>query len=685
LFRRFRNSLKKQLRRIVELIDSESAELKEDWSFAFLESNPVVVVSFQGSCYKKRLVVMASSEHPTEVDDLEAKDAFVAELPTTFPVSHPLRSRVKAQSDLTGMDLEAKAFGVTRQKSRINYRSVSDISAMVHLAPEVVQTMEKRRRQRSSSDVLAKFGQVPLSGGDDLRLAEQIQTYGTRKERREAGISDEEIQSRIEQNEGVQPPDDFQFNHEGFTSAKAAELLKVHGPNELPEKITPKWLIFLRLFWAPMPIMIWLAIIIEAGIGNYLDMGILLIIQFANASISFYETNKAGNAIAALKNSLKPTATCKRDGAWKNIDARELVPGDLVLLGSGSAIPADCRVNEGEIDVDQAALTGESLPVTFYKGDSCKMGSTVVRGEVEGTVEFTGANTFFGKTAALLKQTNEHSYLQVVLMLVMFTLVGLSIALCLICFIYLMAKGQTLKESLSFTVVVLVASIPLAIEIVTTTTLAIGSKSLAKQGAIVAQLSSIERMASMSILCSDKTGTLTLNQMVIQDETPTYVPNETQESVLVSAALAAKWKEPPRDALDRLVLGTVNMSLMDAYEQLDYMPFDPQVKRTEGTIKHKETNKEFKTSKGAPHIILKLLGDEDDDVKDKVEADVARLGAIGVRSLAVARTDENGKWKMLGLLTFLDPPRADTKQVIQEANRYGVGVKMITGASVLSL
>eukprot|EP00977_Amphora_coffeiformis_P013850 scaffold3763_cov165-Amphora_coffeaeformis.AAC.1 len=248
-------------------------------------------------------------------------------------------------------------------------------------------------------------------------------------------------------------------------------------------------------------------------------MGVLLFIQFSNASISFYESNKAGNAIAALKSSLKPTATVKRDDKWQTIDAVLLVPGDLVLLASGSAIPADCRVNHSEIEVDQAALTGESLPVTFYKGDSCKMGSNVVRGEVEATVELTGADTFFGKTASLLQDHHERSHLQRILITIMFGLVGVSVLLCLIDLIYLVAKGVAFKEALSITVVLLVASIPLAIEIVTTTTLAIGSKSLAKHGAIVAKLSAIEDLAGrssisfvlhyftlgMSILCSDKT------------------------------------------------------------------------------------------------------------------------------------------------------------------------------------
>jgi H+-transporting ATPase len=188
----------------------------------------------------------------------------------------------------------------------------------------------------------------------------------------------------------------------GLSSKEADHLLKIHGKNELPEKTTPLWYVFLSLLWQPMPLMIWLAAIVELSISNYLDMGILLFIQFANASVAFYETTKAGDAVAALKASLKPEATVKRDGKWGTIDASLLVPGDLVLLASGSAVPADCRVNHGTIEVDQAQLTGESLPATMYEGSACMMGSTVVRGEVEGTVEFTGVDTFFGKTASLL-------------------------------------------------------------------------------------------------------------------------------------------------------------------------------------------------------------------------------------------------------------------------------------------
>ena len=255
-----------------------------------------------------------------------------------------------------------------------------------------------------------------------------------------------------------------------------------------------------------MPVMIWIAAFTEAAIENWPDMGILLAIQTINASLGYYEITKAGDAVAALKRSLKPLATVKRDGKWSNIDATLLVPSDLVLLASGSAIPADCVVNHGTIEVDQAALTGESLPVTMYTGSECLMGSNVVRGEVEATVMNTGSNTFFGKTASLLQGDNEIGHLQKVLMRIMIVLVVISFLLSGIVFAYLLNQGNELRDSLSFTVVLIVASIPIAIEIVCTTTLALGSKELAKHGAIVTRLAAIEDLAGMNMLCSDKTG-----------------------------------------------------------------------------------------------------------------------------------------------------------------------------------
>eukprot|EP00601_Ochromonadales_sp_CCMP2298_P009985 CAMPEP_0173263164 /NCGR_PEP_ID=MMETSP1142-20121109/27201_1 /TAXON_ID=483371 /ORGANISM="non described non described, Strain CCMP2298" /LENGTH=731 /DNA_ID=CAMNT_0014198429 /DNA_START=148 /DNA_END=2340 /DNA_ORIENTATION=+ len=466
----------------------------------------------------------------------------------------------------------------------------------------------------------------------------------------------------------------------GLSVAEAAALLEQFGRNELEEKVKEKWRIIMEQQQEPMPVMIWLASIVEAAIGNFPDMAILLAIQLINGSISFYEITKAGDAVAALKASLKPLATVKRDGAWANVDACTVVPGDLCLLAAGSAIPADCVVNEGTIEVDQSALTGESLPVTMVKGSRCKMGSNVVRGEVEGTVEYTGSNTFFGKTASLLQGDDEMGNFQKVLLKIVIVLVILSFTFSGIVFGFLLGSGEGVSSSLSFTVVLIIASIPVAIEIVCTTTLALGSKELSKHGAIVTRLAAIEDMAGMNMLCSDKTGTLTMNKMAIQDDTPIYLKGENQYSTLRYAAMAAKWKEPARDALDTMVLAMADLPSLDDTEQTDYMPFDPIVKRTEGTLRDRKTGKTFKVTKGAPHVLAQLCDDK--SINAQVDADVNQLGNRGIRALAVAKSEE-GRWQMIGLLTFLDPPRHDTKETIFRALTYGVEVKMITGDHLL--
>jgi len=469
----------------------------------------------------------------------------------------------------------------------------------------------------------------------------------------------------------------------GLTTREAEELLRIHGRNELPEKKTPGWLIFLKCLWGPMPIAIWIATIVEFALQNWPDGGILLAIQFGNATIGWYETTKAGDAVAALKKSLKPLASVKRDGEWKTIDAATVVPGDMVKLASGGAVPADCSVNEGQIDVDEAALTGESLPVTMNEGDMPKMGSTVVRGEVDGTVQFTGLKTFFGKTALLLQAVEtDLGNIHYVLSRVMFVLTSLSLVLCIIAFAYLMAHFHTsFKAALEFTVVLLVVSIPIAIEIVVTTTLALGSRQLSLKKVIVTRLSSIEMMAAVNMLCSDKTGTLTLNKMEIQEHCPCFSPEHNRRTILILAALAAKWREPPRDALDTMVLGSADLNECDRYTQLEYIPFDPRIKRTEATLRGPD-GVEFKVTKGAPNVVLKLCKNKD-KIGDEVQSIIEDLAARGVRCLAVARTLSDGEWYMAGILTFLDPPRPDTKATIARSRQYGVAVKMITGDHLL--
>ncbi|KAG8345238.1 putative Cation transporter ATPase N terminus [Trypanosoma vivax] len=470
----------------------------------------------------------------------------------------------------------------------------------------------------------------------------------------------------------------------GLTTAEAEELLKKHGRNELPEKKTPKWLIFVRNLWGPMPIVLWIVIIIQFALEHYPDAAILLAIQLANATIGWYETIKAGDAVDALKSSLKPIATVFRDGAWTKLDAALLVPGDLVKLGSGSAVPADCSINEGLIDVDEAALTGESLPVTMGTEHMPKMGSNVVRGEVDATVQYTGLNTFFGRTATLLQSVEvDIGNIRVILMRVMVTLSSFSFVLCVICFIYLMVHfKQKFRDALQFSVVVLVVSIPIALEIVVTTTLAVGSKKLSRHKVIVTRLTAIETLSGVNMLCSDKTGTLTLNKMEIQDKYFAFEEGHDLRSLLVLSALAAKWREPPRDALDTMVLGAADLDECDNYEQLTFTPFDPTTKRTAATLIDKRTGEKFGVMKGAPHVIVQMVYNPD-EINNRVVDIIDDLASRGIRCLSVAKSDPQGRWHLCGILTFLDPPRPDTKETIRRSKQYGVDVKMITGDHVL--
>ncbi|GAB9471815.1 Plasma-membrane proton-efflux p-type atpase [Globisporangium polare] len=479
---------------------------------------------------------------------------------------------------------------------------------------------------------------------------------------------------------GVDKRSLFDTDESGLSTVEAARRLKVFGPNELESKEKSPWVKLAEQFWGPMPIMIWLAIFVELLTKDMPDFFVLLFLQLLNGTVGWYEELKAGNAVAALKASLKPEALVIRDGVHQTINAALLVPGDRVTLSAGSAVPADCDLCEGNaVQIDQAALTGESFPVTMVTGDNAKMGSTVTRGEVEAVVTATGGQTFFGKTASLISSVDEVSHFQKILIRITMFLMAISFVLVGFCLGYLLYNGEEFLEAIAFCVVLLVASIPIAMQVVCTSTMALGSRKLAEEKVIVTQLQSIETLSGMNMLCSDKTGTLTRNKMELQDDLPIFYPSATREDVLVSAALAAKWKEPPKDALDTLVLNAIDLRPLTQFTMLDHMPFDPTVKRTESTIRGPD-GKVFKVTKGAPQIILGLAHNAE-EIQEAVEAKVLDLARRGIRSLAVGRTDESvqGGWIFLGIMTFLDPPRHDTKHTIEMAHANGIAVKMITG------
>ena len=477
---------------------------------------------------------------------------------------------------------------------------------------------------------------------------------------------------------GVPKASLFNTGEHGLTEDEAKRRLEKFGPNMLMEKKENPLLKLLLNFVSPMAIMIWLAIIIEAVIKDWADFGVLLTLQILNSTVGWFEDLKAGNAVASLKSALKPECQVVREGVHKKMDATKLVPGDRVVLSPGASVPADCDIAEGKpIQVDQAALTGESLPVTLSPGDNAKMGSNVVRGEIEAIVNATGAETFFGKTAAMIESVEEMGHFQKVILQITFGLLCVSFVMTGIVLGYLLINGEDVLQAIAFAVVLLIASIPIAMQVVCTSTMALGCRMLADEKAIVSRLTSIEELASMNMLCSDKTGTLTMNKMELQDDLPMWTRGVTRLDVLEAACLASKWKEPAKDAIDTLVLKSIPLKPLDRYTQTDYAPFDPATKFTSATLKGPD-GKSFSVMKGAPQVVLEKCYNLH-QIKHSVDAKIMELASRGIRGLAVARTNASSQWELLGILTFLDPPRPDTKATIEKAIDYGVDVKMITG------
>jgi len=464
----------------------------------------------------------------------------------------------------------------------------------------------------------------------------------------------------------------------GLTSSEAARRLARDGPNMLPEKKVNPFLKFLSYFWGPMPGMIWAAILIELIRLSWLDFGVLMILQFVNGFVGWYEEKNAGNAIEALKKNMAPKAKCKRDGQYDTINAKDLVIGDRINLKLGDIIPADAVLGPGFAEIDQSALTGESLAVMKYEGDTVYQGSVCKRGDLEAIVMATGARTFFGRTSALVGSVNQRGNFQKVLLKVAFSLLIVSVVLVIVILIVNLAKGNNFLETLSICVVLLVASIPIAMQVVCTATMAVGAHALATRKAIVSRLTAIEELAGMKILCSDKTGTLTKNELTIQN--PVLLKNYKAEDLFLVAGLAAKREVGSQDAIDKCITEYAYEKCRisyDGYEEEEFIPFDPKIKRTEATVRNRK-GEIFRCTKGAPQVVLAMAADP--SIEEEVSGHVLDLAARGYRTLGVAKMDPGEtKWKMIGLISLYDPPRDDTKETIQKALQMEVKVKMITG------
>ena len=464
----------------------------------------------------------------------------------------------------------------------------------------------------------------------------------------------------------------------GLSSSAAENRLKIYGPNEIKEKKINPIVKFLSYFWGPIPWMIELACVLSAIIRHWEDFWVILVMLLLNAVVGFWQEHKADNAIEMLKKKLALHTKVLRDGKWREAAASELVPGDIIRIRLGDIVPADLKLVDGSyLSVDESTLTGESLPVDKKSGDVCYSGSIVRQGEMNGLVVATAMNTFFGRTAKLVAEARTKSHFQKAVIKIGNYLIALAIVLVVVIFIVAMFRHESALSILQFILVLVIAAIPVALPAVLTVTMAVGAIALARKKAIVSKLASIEEMAGMDVLCSDKTGTITKNQLTL-DTVETF-SDLAEANILFWASLASR--EEDQDPIDDVIIKKVKTLEINKtaaeYKIKEFKPFNPVIKRTEATLVDSH-GLEFKVSKGAPQVILDLVENKD-VISKKVEEAINDLARRGYRALGVAKSDSQGKWQFLGLIPFFDPPREDSAQTIKTAEGMGVQVKMVTG------
>ncbi len=465
----------------------------------------------------------------------------------------------------------------------------------------------------------------------------------------------------------------------GLSSAEAEARLQQYGPNALEEKRISPLRRLLGYFWGPIPWMIEIAAVLSALVQHWPDFWIIVALLLFNAGVGFWQEYTAGNAVEALKKQLALKARVLRDGQWQEIDARRLVPGDIVRVRLGDVIPADLAIVDGDyLSVDQSALTGESLPVTKRRGEEAFSGTVVKQGEVVARVTATGRNTRFGQTASLVEQAKTVSHFQKAVLTIGDYLIYVSLGLVVVLILFQLHRNAPWLELVQFALILTVASIPVAMPAVLSMTMALGAMALSRHKAIVTRLESIEEMASMDVLCSDKTGTLTQNRLTLGD-IALFQAGDEQE-ILLAAALASRPED--RDAIDEAVLeGLKDRTPLERMTQTAFVPFDPVRKRTEATVTTAD-GKRIEVAKGAPQVIIGLCG-LDQETRTRAEQRVEEFASRGYRALGVARRDGNGqRWRFLGILSLFDPPREDSAATITSAREHGVQVKMVTGDNV---
>ena len=465
----------------------------------------------------------------------------------------------------------------------------------------------------------------------------------------------------------------LQASRDGLATDEAARRLQRFGPNALPQPHQSLLGRLLHYFWGPIPWMIEAAAVLSALVRHWPDFGIIVALLLFNAAVGFWQEYKASSALDALKKQLALRCRVRRDGQWRELEPAMLVPGDIVRVRLGDIVPADIKLLDGDfLSVDQSALTGESLPVERRPGEVIYSGTIAKQGDMSGVVYATAARTYLGRTAELVNKAGAASHFQKAVLGIGDYLIYISLGLVALLVLVELQRGLPWVELLQFALILTVASIPVAMPAVLSVTMALGALALSKEKAIVARLESIEEMAAVDILCSDKTGTLTLNRLSLGE--PLLLGAADVASLNLHAAMASQADDG--DAIDAAIFAA-QARIADTWTLLHFTPFEPVGKRSEASWRDAD-GATWQVSKGAPQVML-ALADIDAATRTRAQAWIDAQAARGLRTLGVASRRGDAAWSLDGVLALLDPPRPDSRQTIVDARAHGIDVKMVTG------